>query len=135
MRQLEVLMVEDNLADATLISDLLKDIGAPVNLTVAENGKKALDILEKMTGEPTKPDLVILDLNLPMVDGFDILAYLKATMSLLSVPVLVMTGSMNKDDEKRARSMGANYCIKPSTVEEIAFTTDCLKKAISTIHR
>ena len=73
-KPLEVLIVEDNRGDANLISELLDEMGLPLRVTLAMDGQKALDILRgENSSYDTAPDFVILDLNLPKVNGFDIL--------------------------------------------------------------
>jgi two-component system, chemotaxis family, response regulator Rcp1 len=126
---LEVLIVEDNPGDVLIISDLLNDASPTVHITIAKDGQTALNILRKDDGsDAPAPDFVILDLNLPRVKGFDVLAYMKKTPALQSVPVVIMTGSLKKEDEIQARSMGAaDYCIKPSTVEEMETSMTCLR--------
>ncbi len=135
-KQLEVLIIEDNPADAMLITELLDEVGIPLNVIVAKDGKKALDILNQEDGhsnDPT-PDFVILDLNLPKVHGFDVLANMKSSPKLRSIPVVVMTGSLNKEDEVRARSLGVtDYCIKPSDLEDMAATGRWLKKKLASL--
>lgn len=80
-----------------------------------------MDILNKdkrHIAAPT-PDVVVLDLNLPKVHGFEVLRRMKASPSLRTLPVVIMTGSLNKDDEIRARDMGvSDYCIKPSRSDD-----------------
>ena len=88
-----------------------------------------------MEGRERTPDLVILDLNLPRMNGFDVLACMKAESSLGSIPVIVMTGSLRKEDEVRARSLGAaDYCIKPATFIEIERARGCLKAQLEIIN-
>ena len=96
---------------------------------MAEDGQEALDIMRRI-GQYGGPalDLVILDLNLPKVGGFDVLKAMKADDELRSIMVVVMTGSLRAEDEVRARSMGAtDYCIKPATLEEMGMTIKCLR--------
>lgn len=133
-KQLEVLIVEDNPGDAMLMTELLGEMELPLHATIAQNGRRALDILgsEEGLSKGPIPDFVILDLNLPKINGFDVLTYMKATPKLRSIPVVVMTGSLNREDEKRALSMGvAGYCIKPVSVDEMESTAACLKKHLS----
>ncbi len=74
------------------------------------------------------PDLIILDLNLPRMDGFEVLDLMKKDDELRSIPVVVITGSLRSEDETRARSLGAiEYCIKPSTVEEMDRLISCFR--------
>jgi CheY-like chemotaxis protein len=130
-QQLEIMIIEDNIGDALLISELLQEMGLSIHTTIAKDGRMAMDIFRKENVCPdvSVPDFVILDLNLPKVHGFDVLAYMKATPNLRSIPVVIMTGSLNREDETRARSMGVtDYCNKPATADEMEVTTGCLKR-------
>lgn len=119
-RQLQVLLVEDNQGDAFLIKEMLHDTGIDLSISVAENGQKALDMLNRAVGgNASSYDLVILDLNLPKVHGLEVLSYMKSMHGLKQITVVIMTGSLNHDDETKARALGANnYMIKPSSNEE-----------------
>ena len=116
-RPLRVLLVEDNQGDAFLIKELLRDTGIDLNISVAEDGQKALDMLNRSNGVNDRSiDLVILDLNLPKVHGLEVLSYIKSMHGLKQIPVVVMTGSLNRDDEKKAKALGASeYVIKPAS--------------------
>jgi CheY-like chemotaxis protein len=119
-RCLQVLLVEDNQGDAFLIKEILRDTEIDLNVSVAENGQKALDMLNRTVGGINSTyDLVILDLNLPKVHGLEVLSYMKSMHGLKQITVVIMTGSLNQDDETKARAMGANsYLIKPACNEE-----------------
>ncbi len=132
-KPIEVLIIEDNPGDALLISELLETMGLPLHVTLAQNGQQALNILGNEGGHPKSPipDFVILDLNLPKVHGFEVLAFMKSTPALRTIPVVVMTGSLNKEDEKKARAMGVtDYRIKPSVESEFDATRRWLRKNI-----
>ncbi len=135
MKHIEVLLVEDNKADALLVSELLDGLGVGVRSNVVRNGKEALGVLQSRVDlRKTLPDLVVLDLNLPLIGGFEVLARMKADPLLERVPVLVMTGSVRKEDEMRARSMGViAYCIKPATEDEFEAVIRCLKSCLNSI--
>lgn len=136
-RPLEILIVEDNPADAFLVSELLQDVGVPMNITIAEDGQKALDVLDGLNGPPKRPppDLIVLDLNLPRVHGFDVLMHVRAMPSHGPIPVLVMTGSLNPEDETKARSMGAtDYCIKPVCSEDFRSLIDLFRRSLVLLH-
>lgn len=136
--ELEVLIVEDNPGDARLISELLEDMNLPLHVTLVKDGQEALDILGKGDGHTDRPapDLIILDLNLPKVNGFEVLAYTKATQKLRSIPIVVMTGSLKREDEVKARSMGASdYCMKPASVGEMDRSAKCLRGHLETLSR
>jgi len=131
-KEMKVLIVEDNPGDAFMIEDMLHDLKLGMKINVAKDGQEALDIL--MDGQYNAADLVILDLNLPKVDGFEVLKYMKARPKLNSIPVVVMTGSLRKEDEKRSRELGAtDYCLKPSTSEEMDITKQCLRKNLELV--
>lgn len=130
-KQLEIMIVEDNPGDALLVTELLEDMGQSIHATIAKDGRVALDMFKKENGryDGPLPDFVILDLNLPKVNGFDVLSYMKSTTELMSIPVVIMTGSLNKTDEERARCMGVtDYCCKPATIDEMESTAICLKR-------
>jgi CheY-like chemotaxis protein len=120
-RRLEILLIEDNCGDAYLISELLRDVGIPLNITVAIDGQTALDILNKEKGHnnaPT-PDFIVLDLNLPNIHGFEVLRRIRASSSLRTLPVVVMTGSLNIDDEVQACDIGVtDYLVKPARPDD-----------------
>jgi CheY-like chemotaxis protein len=125
-KRLSVLIVEDNPGDAFMVEQMLRDLKLDMKITLAEDGQEALDIL--VTRGNDVPDLVILDLNMPRVDGFEVLKYMKDKPMFNSVPVVVMTGSLRGEDEKRSRDLGAvDYCVKPATSDEMERTTRCLR--------
>jgi CheY-like chemotaxis protein len=132
-RQLQVLLVEDNQGDAFLIKEMLRDTGIDLKISVAENGQKALDMLNRPVGGSGGPyDLVILDLNLPKVHGLEVLSYMKSMHGLKQISVVIMTGSLNRDDETKARGLGAsNYLIKPSSNEEFESILQWMKGTLS----
>jgi chemotaxis family two-component system response regulator Rcp1 len=132
--KLEVLIVEDNPGDAYIIKEMLKDLKLNLSITVAEDGQQALNILKaKQNGSP---NLVILDLNLPKINGFEVLSYMKASPTLALIPVVVMTGSLRSEDEQRSREMGAlDYCIKPATADEMERSETCLRAHLEPLSR
>jgi CheY-like chemotaxis protein len=118
--------VEDNPGDAYMIKEMLNDLNLSLSMTVAKDGQAALNILKSI--QNGKPGLVILDLNLPKVNGFEVLTFMKSSQALRSIPVVVMTGSLRHEDEQRSRELGAvDYCIKPSTVDEMERSEMCLR--------
>ena len=89
-----------------MIKEMLNDLKLTLNITVAKDGQAALDILKNIRNG--KPGLVILDLNLPKVNGFEVLTYIKSSQTLRSIPVVVMTGSLRGEDEQRSRELAAS---------------------------
>jgi len=119
-RPFEILLVEDNLGDITLMKEILKMSKFPVRLNVARNGAEALDYLYHEGSHPDsrEPDLILLDLNLPKVDGREVLAQIKRDSQLGHIPTLVMTSSKNEADVLEAYKNNANfYIVKPMDME------------------
>ena len=115
-RPYDVLLVEDDLADAMLIGDALSERGAR-NLTQVEDGMAALDYLRD--SENPKPDLIVLDLNMPRMNGRELLAIIKEDQALRTIPVVVLTTSAAPDDVTGAYQSHANaYVTKPVNLDD-----------------
>ncbi|MEU6340773.1 response regulator [Streptomyces sp. NPDC046977] len=115
-RPYDVLLVEDDLADAMLIGDALSERGAR-NLTQVEDGVAALDYLRDENN--ARPDLIVLDLNMPRMNGRELLAILKADDDLRAIPVVVLTTSAAPDDVAGAYQRHANaYVTKPVNLDD-----------------
>lgn len=109
-RPIEVLLVEDNPADARLAQDTIEQSSQQANITHAEDGEIALAILRK-EGEYSsapRPDLILLDLRMPRKDGTEVLAELNADEDLVSIPVMLLTGT------EAEASLLESYSIPPS---------------------
>jgi len=116
MIPISVLLVEDNPADADLTRETLDECRLRLALSVASDGEEAMDFLRlrgRFAGE-RRPDLVLLDLNLPRKDGREVLAEMKADPELRSIPVVVLTSSQAERDVAQSYALGANcYVAKP----------------------
>ncbi|HXJ24003.1 MAG TPA: response regulator [Polyangia bacterium] len=118
---IEILLVEDNAADVRLTEEALKEGKVRNNLTVARDGEEALEILRRpgQHGGAARPDLILLDLNLPRKDGREVLATLKADPSLKHIPVVVLTTSSAEVDILNSYQLHANcYITKPVDLEQ-----------------
>lgn len=116
----EILLVEDNAGDIRLTREALKESKIANNLHVVGDGEQALDFLHQRAQyvDAIRPDLVILDLNLPKVDGREVLEHIKADPHLRMIPVAVMTTSKNDEDVTRSYAAYANcYIRKPLDIE------------------
>jgi two-component system, chemotaxis family, response regulator Rcp1 len=116
MNRPRVLLVEDNPADAEIILETLRAGARPVEITLANDGQRALDILHRSgeAGYPLAPNLVILDLNLPKRCGRDVLGEIRAHDRLRHIPVVVLTSSANEPEIAQLYAAGANcYLVKP----------------------
>lgn len=120
IRPIDVLLVEDDPGDVTLTREAFADNKLRNQLYVVNDGESALEFLRKQ-GEfsdvPT-PDLVLLDLNLPRMDGREVLAVLKEDETLRTIPVVVLTTSEAEEDIVRSYALHANaYVTKPVDFE------------------
>ena len=119
-KSINILLVEDNPGDVRLTKEALKFWKNPANLESVENGVEAMAYLNqegKYIDAPT-PDLIMLDLNLPMKNGFDVLNDMKIDPQLRMIPVIILTSSCAKRDIERTYGMYANcYITKPQTLD------------------
>jgi two-component system, chemotaxis family, response regulator Rcp1 len=123
MRPIAILMVEDNPGDVRLTREALKDAKVSNTLHVVEDGVAALDFLYRRApyGEAPRPDLILLDLNLPRKNGREVLEEIKQDARLKTIPVVILTTSSAEEDVLRAYSLHANcYITKP--VDFVQFT-------------
>ena len=113
-----ILLAEDNDGDIFLVRRALEKRGLPHELVLAHNGEEALIWLDAHAGEEkrdTAPDLILLDLNLPRVDGGQVLTHIRKSDSFSRTPVIVLTSSDSPKDRKMALELGANlYFRKPT---------------------
>ncbi len=120
-RPLEVLLVDDNPADVRLTQEALKD-GAPSHrLSVAHDGVEALAFLrhEPPHEAAPRPDLVLLDLNMPRMSGREVLAEAKSDPRIRAIPVIVLTTSKAEEDVLRSYDLHANcYITKPVGLDD-----------------
>ena len=109
-----VLLVEDNVADIVLMEEVIADHGINVDLQVVTDGAAAIDFLRQI-GEhqaAPRPDLVILDLNLPKKHGLEVLAEVTKDDDLKTIPVLVMSTSNSPQDVARSYELHANCFVR-----------------------
>ena len=124
MHPIEILMVEDNPGDVRLTQEALKAAKVSNTLHVVEDGVAALDFLYRRGayGAVPRPDLILLDLNLPRKNGREVLEEIKQDAQLKTIPVVILTTSQAEQDVLRAYSLHANcYISKP--VDFLQFTT------------
>lgn len=117
-REMRILLVEDNAADVRLVQESLRDSRYPMRVDVAADGEEALDQLMR---QEVKPDLVLLDLQLPRMDGTEVLAAVKSDPQLRRIPVVMLTSSAAEEDVLRCYDLHANgYLTKPVDLDEFA---------------
>ena len=120
-KPVDLLLVEDNPGDIRLTQEALKEAPVPIHLSVAMDGVEAVDFLKrrgKFQHAP-RPDLILLDLNLPLKNGPEVLSEIKSDPDLKRIPVLVMTTSRAPADVQQAYSLNANcYISKPVRLDD-----------------
>lgn len=117
----DILLVEDNAGDVRLTKEVLRDSKVRNNLIVANNGEEALACLRKQGkfSGTVRPDLILLDLNLPVKDGREVLAQIKDDPDLKRIPVVILTTSKAEEDILRTYNLHANcYVTKPVDLEQ-----------------
>jgi len=120
-RPIEILLVEDNPGDVRLTREAFRDAKVRNNMVVAGNGLEAMAYLkqENEHAKAVRPDLVLLDLNLPRMNGFEVLDAIKADESLKRIPVIILTTSQAEQDILRSYNLYANaYVTKPMNLEQ-----------------
>jgi two-component system, chemotaxis family, response regulator Rcp1 len=120
-KPVEILLVEDNPGDVRLAVEALKDAKVHNNLSAVTDGEEALAFLrrEGKYAESPRPDLILLDLNLPRKDGREVLLEIKQDPRLKRIPVVILTTSQAEEDILKAYNLSANcYIAKPVDLEQ-----------------
>jgi two-component system, chemotaxis family, response regulator Rcp1 len=121
VRPIEVLLVEDNPGDIRLTKEALKEAKGLNTLTVVQDGVEALTCLRRQGqyANAKRPDLILLDLNLPKKDGREVLAEIKNDEALKFIPVVILTTSQDEQDVLKSYGLHANcYITKPVELEQ-----------------
>jgi chemotaxis family two-component system response regulator Rcp1 len=120
VRPVDILLVEDNPGDVRLIREALQDAKLLNQLSTVSDGQEAMDWLHKQGSyaQASRPDLILLDLNLPGKDGREVLAEIKADPDFWSIPVVIITSSEAEEDILKGYNAHANcYVTKPVDLE------------------
>lgn len=127
-------MVEDNPGDIELVREALHEHEVQCDLIAVNDGEKALQFIGQIeAGELPVPALIILDLNLPKIEGRQLLKRIRASTSFGQTPVVILSSSDAPDDIEKARKLGATrYIRKPSNLEEFMKIGGVLKQMLDT---
>lgn len=120
MNFIEILLVEDNEGDILLTTEALNESEIPANITVVKDGFEALNYLQKKNNysRSKSPDLVLLDINLPKVNGFEVLREIKASENLKHIPVVILSTSSSEEDILKCYSNYATcFITKPLSAD------------------
>ena len=121
MKRFNILLVEDNQGDVLLTQEAFEESGSDSELFVVNDGQEAINFLEHISpySEAVTPDLIILDINLPKINGHEVLRYIKSNDNLKHIPVIMLTTSSSEKDISYSYTNYANcYITKPNDVTE-----------------
>jgi chemotaxis family two-component system response regulator Rcp1 len=135
MKPAHIVLIEDNPGDVVLVKLALRENDIPHSLTEFESGRDAVRILCAETGDAIVPDAILLDLNTPGTDGFDVLHQLKDCPRLSRVPIAILTSSRAQSDKRRAAVQGARFIEKPSQLQDFLSSVGSSVKAMLGVPR
>ncbi|MEH1827393.1 response regulator [Nostoc sp. C052] len=121
LRPVEILLVEDSASDANLIIRELSKAEVANNLHWVKHGEAAIDYLccREKFADALRPDLILLDLNLPRMDGREVLKIVKADSALKRIPIVILTTSNDEEDILHSYNLNANcYITKPLDIQQ-----------------
>lgn len=116
-----IFLTDDDLDDCAMFSDALNEIYTGARLTIANNGLKLMEVLELTV--PPSPEVIFLDLNMPLKNGFECLEEIRKSPKYQNIPVIIYSTSSNKDIVEKTYLHGANYYIcKPASYSTLKKT-------------
>lgn len=114
-----ILMVDDDEEDCMLLSDAFEELGYGSCMHYEENGEEAIRYLEQCLAENTLPGMIVLDLNMPKLNGKQTLQHIKSVDALKAIPVIIYSTSLNPREKEECLAMGAHsYVIKPGSYKD-----------------
>lgn len=114
-----ILLVEDNIGDVVLAKEAFENTGITDELIVASNGQEALEILNELSNKGILPKLILLDLNMPIINGLEFLGTMRKNDRYKFIPTILLTTSSAENDIRQAYNVGANaYLVKPFDNDE-----------------
>jgi len=130
-RPISILLIEDNPGDVRLTREMLKECTVPNTLAAVSDGLEAISYLRRQGkyDNASRPDLILLDLNLPRMDGREVLAELKKDPELKSIPVVVLTSSQAETDVLATYRLHANcYVTKPVGLSQFGHVVQSIEQ-------
>jgi len=113
-QRLKILLIDDSDADVYLFEEAFRAVQSMHEIVIARDGEAALQHLHSIAENELLPALILLDLNLPKIDGFQVLGAIRADSRLRAIPVIIISSSADRRHVHRAYEMGANaYMVKP----------------------
>ena len=115
----QILVVDDDAEDQLILDTYFQEVGMHGLVGYRKNGQEALYFLEQIHQESLLPRLIVLDLNMPILNGTQTLFQLKQTTRFRNIPVIIFSTSQNETEKRKCLSLGAvDYMVKPSTQDE-----------------
>jgi CheY-like chemotaxis protein len=115
MTPYQILVVDDDLEDHMILLDYFTEVGKQGNVKFMVNGKELIDYLEVLN-VVSLPNLIVLDLNMPLLNGTQTLLHIKRDVRFKHIPVIIFSTSTNENEKRKCLSFGAiDYLVKPST--------------------
>jgi CheY-like chemotaxis protein len=129
---LNLLLAEDNLPDALLVQEAIDLEKLPLKIHIAPDGEKAVDFITRAESDPQAPfpDILLLDLNLPKIEGLDVLRRIRSGAACRAIPVLVFTSSDSPEDKSRVAELKAGYFRKPVSYTEFLKVGGLIRKLL-----
>lgn len=119
----QILLVDDDVEDYEILREFFNEAGLNDQVMHIENGRKAIQYLETSPDDELLPRLIILDLNMPILNGTQTLLYLKQTVRFRNIPIIIFSTSENETERRKCLSLGAvDYMVKPLSLEEYQAT-------------
>jgi len=121
MSPIKILLVEDSEGDIFLIKDAINDAGIALSIDVARNGQEAVQFLNKIEiyKEKETPDLILLDINMPVMNGHEFLDFVKGNEKFKHLPIIILTTSSSKNDILKSYQKYSNsYIVKPNIASD-----------------
>ena len=120
MHKQTLLLVEDSEDDAFLFNRTFEKSGTALGIHHVPNGAEAIEFLRGAASSNSLPRIILLDLKMPMVNGFDVLKWMQKQTFFSQIPVVVVSGSAQQEDKDRASKLGAAaYMVKPVTIADL----------------
>ncbi len=127
-----IVLVEDNPADVFLIKEALRTHHIPFQLRWFSDGEGAVSYVDELQRKSAIPDLILLDLNLPRLDGKEVLSRIRGNPQLVNVPVAILTSSDSPHDRRETTKLGANcYIRKPPTLDAFLRVGSTIKELLA----
>jgi CheY-like chemotaxis protein len=120
LKRWNLVLAEDNLPDALLVREAIRKENLPVEVHGTADGESAVDFFTRVGKDPDAPcpHVLLLDLNLPKIDGLEVLRRIRSMERFKLIPVLIVTSSDSPEDRSQAAALGAHYFRKPVTYHE-----------------